>query len=211
LIDGQTPSSTVFFHQARVTDVRDIIRMAVAGFHGNQAALALELGVTRTTVSRWMSGQSVPEEGSCLRLAKITGRTAADVFRLAGRDTNLLPTELDLLADAELAAHLRQWVGRMDRLSVAGRAAVVGVLDDMVASLCLRLNEGNPRQDTAAPASIRRRRGRSVSAPGGGLTRPSFPLSSADPKKADLESLEMPSSRQRPRARQVSRHRPHRG
>src|SRR4030088_2211568 len=98
----------------RISDIRRIVGTAVAGFDGNQAALALVLGVTRATVSRWMSGQSIPDEGSCLRLAKITGRAAADVFRMAGRDTDhLLSTEPEQMADAELAVRLRQWARRL--------------------------------------------------------------------------------------------------
>jgi transcriptional regulator with XRE-family HTH domain len=127
----------------RQSDIRGIVAMAVAGFNGNQAALALELGVTRATVSRWMSGQSVPDEGNCLRLAKITSRSAADVFRLAGRDTNLLSTEPELMADAELSVRLRQWARRLGELSGPDRAMALNVVDGVVRNLC----QGLPAHD----------------------------------------------------------------
>jgi len=131
-----------------ITNIRDIVGTAVAGFGGNQASLALELGVTRATVSRWVGGQSIPDEGSCLRLAKITGQTAADVFRLAGRDPEVLPTEPELMSDAELAVRLRQWARHLSSLSAPERTTALGVLDDVVKSLCQRLADG----DVHAPA-----------------------------------------------------------
>jgi len=120
-------------------DIRAIVAAAVVSFDGNQAALALALGVTRATVSRWMTGQSVPGEGSCLRLARITGRAAADVFALAGRDTQVLPIERELLFDAELAGHVRRWARRLGELSATDRAMVMNVPDDVLNSLCQRL------------------------------------------------------------------------
>jgi len=139
-----------------MTDIRGIIETAVAGCGGSQAALALELGVTGATVSRWMSGQSIPDEGSCLRLAKITGHVAAEVFRLAGRDPSVLPSEREFMADAELAGRLRQWARRIGALSAAERTIVLSVLDDMVKSLCQRVGEGEPSQSSElTPASPR--------------------------------------------------------
>jgi hypothetical protein len=38
--------------------------------------------------------------GSCLRLARISGRATADVFRLADRANNLVFTQAELIADA---------------------------------------------------------------------------------------------------------------
>jgi transcriptional regulator with XRE-family HTH domain len=142
----------------RINDIQGLVEAAVAEFAGNQAALALELGVTRATVSRWMSGQSIPDEGSCLRLAKITGRAPADVFHLAGRDTNLLPAELELMVDAELAVRLRRWARRLGVLSMADRATAVSVLDDMVKSLCQRLGAGDLREEGAEIPNADRRR-----------------------------------------------------
>lgn len=149
-----------------MTDIRDVVETAVSGCDHNQAALAHELGVTRATVSRWLSGQSIPDEGSCLRLAKITGRAAADVFRLAGRDTNLLlPIEPELLADAALAGRLRQWARRLGNLSMADRAIALGILDDMVKSLAQRLGESelghNGLHASAHPHARRSRAARS--------------------------------------------------
>jgi transcriptional regulator with XRE-family HTH domain len=145
LIDQQQRASRTTRLRAgptRITDIRSIVETAVAGFDGNQAALAVELGVTRATVSRWMSGQSIPDEGSCLRLAKITGRAAADVFRLAGRDSNhLLSTEPELMADAEMSVRLRQWARRLGELSADERAVAMSVLDGVVKSLCQGLGQ----------------------------------------------------------------------
>jgi transcriptional regulator with XRE-family HTH domain len=138
----------------RITDIRSVVGTAVAGFDGNQAALATELGVTRATVSRWMSGQSIPDEGSCLRLAKITGRAAVDVFRLAGRDADhLLSTEPELMADAELGVRLRQWARRLGDLSSAERAVAINVLDGVVKSLCQGLNQRDLRRELPDPTA----------------------------------------------------------
>jgi len=105
----------------------------VARFARNKAALALELGVTWGTVSLWMSGRSIPDEGSCLHVAKITGRAAAAVFRLAGRDNNLPPTAPELIARRrELAAPVRQWACRLRGLLLADRAIALSVLDVVV-------------------------------------------------------------------------------
>jgi transcriptional regulator with XRE-family HTH domain len=201
-IEGQTPSSRGVFQPGRA-DIGNILRMALDGFDGNQAALALELGVTRATVSRWTTGQSVPDEGSCLRLAKITGRTAAEVFRLAGRDPHLLPTEPDLLSDAELAGRLRQWARRLGGLSVADRAFVVGVLDDVLKSLCQRLNQGDPPQDHIDTLSSARRRDWNVPALDG-VQRQSTAMSSVDPGQSGLEPLTTSSNHQRPRSRRAA-------
>jgi hypothetical protein len=136
----------MMYPRGKMTDIRDIVGAAVAGCGGNQAALAVELGVTGATVSRWMSGQSIPDEGSCLRLAKITGHVAAEVFRLAGRDPSVLPTEREFMADAELAGRLRQWARRIGVLSAPERTVALSLLDDVVKSVCQRLGEGELSQ-----------------------------------------------------------------
>jgi transcriptional regulator with XRE-family HTH domain len=142
------------------TDIRGIVITAVEGFGGNQAALAAELGVTRATVSRWTSGRTVPDEGSCLRLAKLTGRAVVDVFQLAGRDTSLLPAEPELMADAAMAARLRQWARRVGALEAAERRIALKVLDDVVKSLCHRLGDAEARENRAdAPKRARSRSG----------------------------------------------------
>jgi transcriptional regulator with XRE-family HTH domain len=181
LIEDQRPRGKVLFQPARPADIRGVVEAAVAGFDGNQAALALELGVTRATVSRWMSGQNIPDEGSCLRLAKITGRSTVDVFRMAGRDTSLLPVEPELPADAELHGRLRQWARRLSELSAADRTVVVGVLDDVLKSLCQRLNQGAPRQEVSATRSITRHRRRDGHLPDGRRSSASPPASTEKP------------------------------
>jgi hypothetical protein len=105
----------------------------VARFASNKAALALELGVTWGTVSLWMAGRSIPDEGSCLHVAKITGHAAAAVFRLAGRDNNLPPVAPELIARRrELAARVRQWARCLRGLLLADRAIALSVLDVVV-------------------------------------------------------------------------------
>jgi transcriptional regulator with XRE-family HTH domain len=125
-----------------MTESRVIVQAAVDWFNGNQALLARELGVTRATVNRWVSGQAVPEAGSCLRLAKITGRPAAEVFRSAGLDPDLLPVEPALrVAETELGWHVRQWVRSVRALPQTERAIAVAILDDTVKSLTKRLGD----------------------------------------------------------------------
>jgi transcriptional regulator with XRE-family HTH domain len=140
-----------------MTDITGIVRAALAGFDGNQASVALELGVTRATVSRWLSGQSIPDEGSCLRLAKMTGRAAADVFRLAGHDPNLVPTEPELMADAEIGVRVRQWARRLGGLSRDDRAIALSVLDGVVKGLCQSLGTRELRDEVTGTSTDRRR------------------------------------------------------
>jgi transcriptional regulator with XRE-family HTH domain len=123
-----------------MTESRTIVQAAVAWFNGNQALLARELGVTRTTVSRWVSGQAVPDALSCLRLAKITGRSAAEVFSAAGLDPGLLPSEPAVrVAETELGWHVRQWLRSVNGLPLTERAIAVAIVDDTVKSVSKRL------------------------------------------------------------------------
>jgi transcriptional regulator with XRE-family HTH domain len=141
---GRDRQAMMYPRRKLMTDIKSIVSTAVGGFDGNQAALALELGVTRATVSRWMSGQSIPDEGSCLRLAKITGHSATDVFRAAGRDTNLLPGDLESTVDADVQARVQQWARRLAGLSEANRSIVLSVVDDVVRTLSRRLGQSPP-------------------------------------------------------------------
>lgn len=180
-----------------MTDIQGILEIAVAEFDGNQAALALELGVTRATVSRWMSGHCIPDEGSCLRLAKLTGHLASEVFRLAGRDPYQLPTEPELMADAELAGRLRQWGRRIGGLSTKERAIALSVLDDLVKTLCLRLGQGELRREADETPHVRRRSPRRVPPSVAARRRPSSPFASADPKQAGRQVVSTSSDHTR--------------
>jgi len=71
-------------------NVAEIVEEARAA-SGNQLELSRRMGVTQSAISRWAAGQTVPAFDSCLRLAQITGRPAADVLRAAGHDPSLLP------------------------------------------------------------------------------------------------------------------------
>lgn len=73
-------------------DVPALIQQAQAVLNVNQAGLAKRLRRGQSTVSRWESGDAVPDYESCLRLAMITAIPAVDVLRAAGHDPNLLPT-----------------------------------------------------------------------------------------------------------------------
>ena len=46
--------------------------------------LAVDLGVSHTTVSRWLSGEDVPSTRSCWRLAKYSGMPLEKILSLAG-------------------------------------------------------------------------------------------------------------------------------
>lgn len=72
-------------------EVPAVILDALATLKVDQAELSRRLGVGQPTVSRWLSGVAKPDYESCLRLAQITGKPAADVLRAAGRDPSLLP------------------------------------------------------------------------------------------------------------------------
>jgi DNA-binding transcriptional regulator YdaS (Cro superfamily) len=55
---------------------------------GNQARVAEHLGVDQATVSRWISGRQGMDIGQCLRLAKLTHQSAAELLRWANHDPN---------------------------------------------------------------------------------------------------------------------------
>ena len=123
-----------------MNEIRVIVLEALAWSEGNQALLAQALGVTRATVSRWALGQTVPDAESCLRLAKLTGRTAAAVFRAAGLDPGLLPGEpAETLAETELAAHVRQWARSLAVLPERERGIALRVVTATVKSLTQQL------------------------------------------------------------------------
>lgn len=89
-------SITLYFPSARTyyaftMDVPALINEAMDALKVDQADLSRKLGVGQPTVSKWKSGQVKPDYESCLRLAQITGKPAADVLRAAGRDPSLLP------------------------------------------------------------------------------------------------------------------------
>jgi len=124
--------------------IAELVQIAVSACGGNQAEMARQLGVTRATVSRWSTGRSVPDEGSCLRLARLTGRGAAEVFRLAGHDPQLLPGQWSTMTiDHAVEALVQRWTQQLGGLSDAERAAVIGVVDDMVHSLTRRLGSNS--------------------------------------------------------------------
>lgn len=75
----------------QVMDVPTLIARALRAADGNQAELARRLGVSESTVSRWIAGKSGLDYESCLRLARITGLSAWEVAEIAGLDPQLLP------------------------------------------------------------------------------------------------------------------------
>jgi transcriptional regulator with XRE-family HTH domain len=138
-----------------MNEIRVIVLEALAWSEGNQAVLAQALGVTRATVSRWALGQTVPDAESCLRLAKLTGRTAAEVFRAAGLDPDLLPGErADALAQTELASHVRRWARALASLPERERAIALRVVTATVNSLTQQLagtQEAEPSLHDGSP------------------------------------------------------------
>lgn len=98
-------------------NVSELIREALATLQIDQAELARRLGVTQSAVSKWLSGFGNPDFESCLRLAKFTGRPAAQFLRAAGHDPSLLPLGDPEMVDsrAELV-RLKRKVNDLKRL-----------------------------------------------------------------------------------------------
>ncbi|MBI2869339.1 MAG: helix-turn-helix transcriptional regulator [Chloroflexi bacterium] len=46
--------------------------------------LAAELGVSHTTIGRWIQGTDLPSTGSCRKIARYSGTPVARVLALAG-------------------------------------------------------------------------------------------------------------------------------
>jgi transcriptional regulator with XRE-family HTH domain len=89
----------------------DVLNAAMARYHNKQADLAKALGQSPATISRWKSGHATPEEGRCLRLAKITGFPQPEVLRAFDYDPEPLgltsPPTLDMPPDYDLRLALR--------------------------------------------------------------------------------------------------------
>lgn len=69
-------------------ELRDIIQEAVRRT-GDQGKLAEKVDAKGGSVSRWLKPGARPELMYCLRIAQISGHSAADVLRAAGRDAEL--------------------------------------------------------------------------------------------------------------------------
>lgn len=64
----------------------DVLDRALARCGNSQTKLAEALRQAGGTISRWKNGKATPEEGRCLRLAKMTGYPPAEVLRAFGYD-----------------------------------------------------------------------------------------------------------------------------
>jgi len=54
--------------------------------------LAADLGVSHATVSRWLSGEDIPNTRSCRRLAEYTGVPAENILSIAGHLSKVAET-----------------------------------------------------------------------------------------------------------------------
>jgi len=54
--------------------------------------LAADLGISHATVSRWLSGEDVPNTRSCRRLAEYTGVPAENILSIAGHLSKVAET-----------------------------------------------------------------------------------------------------------------------
>src|SRR3954462_6368696 len=70
----------------------DVLAAAMSAGKDSQVALAKQVNQASSTISRWLSGASRPDEGSALRLAKLTGLPRPEVLRAFGYN----PSELGL-------------------------------------------------------------------------------------------------------------------
>lgn len=104
------------------------------GERGQRASFAKQLGVTDPTVARWLSGSSLPDFESCLRIARYLQLDPAKIFRMAEkpsyeelystffRERGQLP-EVDLYKDdedVELHRQLRRLIknGALSKIKV---------------------------------------------------------------------------------------------
>ena len=54
--------------------------------------LASDLGVSHATISRWLSGEDIPNTRSCRRLAEYTGVPAENILSIAGHLKKVVET-----------------------------------------------------------------------------------------------------------------------
>jgi transcriptional regulator with XRE-family HTH domain len=52
--------------------------------HRKPSNLAVDLGISHATVSRWLSGQDIPNTRSCRRLAEYSGVPVEEVLSIVG-------------------------------------------------------------------------------------------------------------------------------
>lgn len=94
-------------------DSRELIQEALRILDIDQAGLAKRLRRGQPTVSRWLSGDAKPDYESCLRLAQITGMSAALVLETVGLDPQLIPANPGL-ASAEVDARRQSIRSQLD-------------------------------------------------------------------------------------------------
>ena len=75
--------------------------------------LAADLGVSHTTVSRWLSGADSPNIRSCYRLARYSGEPLQKILHLAGYLPEMVQDEASQLPDFAEYAH-RKYPAELD-------------------------------------------------------------------------------------------------
>lgn len=114
-------------------ELKRIVREAVLDL-SSQVALAEAIGVNQATVSKWLSDQQNPDVAACLRLALFTGRSQAEILRLAGyRPEDYLPSTIPPVpaeaGDLESRARILDWERRRKLLPTRLQLAVDRTVD----------------------------------------------------------------------------------
>ncbi len=70
--------------EKRATPLADFLKEVMRRRQRKPSQLAADLGVSHATVSRWLSGQDIPNIRSCQRLADYTGVPVEKILAVAG-------------------------------------------------------------------------------------------------------------------------------
>lgn len=154
--------------------LEELLDQALEAVGRNQAELARRVNRAETTVSRWLAGFVKPDYESCLRLARITGKSSKLWLEAAGLDPRLIPTEgiasgtqpaLDPQLAAFLAAIEAGWLS-MDTpirdVAERGALALFSVpptqrraigRQDRTAKRLRQLNDARPTGEDEPPAN----------------------------------------------------------
>ena len=103
-----------------VTFIRDLMdRRGVSASH-----LAVELGLSHATMSRWLSQKDVPSPTSCQRLAELSGAPLERVLSLAGHMPALPDGDPAELPEFREYARMK-YPGELD-------ADLIGMIEDLI-------------------------------------------------------------------------------
>lgn len=119
---GLTPASDA---------LKQIIEEVIAShpYHGVQLKLADDLGMTGPALGRVRRGMYPLGAENCLRLAEVSGRSASEILKAAGKEELVRLIELQFGAEHAVSKQDRRLLTVWHGLTDTARTAVIRLLD----------------------------------------------------------------------------------